>query len=278
MKNGRRPFAVLAMASAVVAVSQLPAIAQSQPAIAQSQPSIAAGRIVGTATAAKLPEYVIYHSRTRSRISDVGHVKNGLAGELLRFYVDQFPFRGWHAVAHKTLTHSGVNDFRFSDRPALATRYETRLFAKSGRLLATSSVKTVYVLADYQYRYNPHCGRPLCRITIHVSVFLPPSTLRAEMRKHVYTYFGYRLARVREPALPKWLYRGADGGRVTGLRKVAADQYDLTLHFAFIVGQHAYRWESDFCTRNTESRDGLYLPGHHSCGARRVSSHVPYLG
>jgi hypothetical protein len=271
MKSGRRPLAVLAMASAVVAVSQLPAMAQSQP-------SIAADRIVGTATAAKLPKYVIYHSRTRSRISDVGHVTNGVAGEVLRFYVDQFPFRGWRAVAHKTLTHSGVNDFRFSDRPALATRYETRLFAKSGRLLATSSVKTVYVLADYQYRYNPHCGRPVCHITIHVHVSLPPSTLRAEMRKHIYTYFGYRLGRVREPALPKWLYRDADGGHVTGLRKVAADQYKLTLHFTFTIGQHAYRWESDFCTRNTEPSDGLYLPGHHGCGASRVSSHVPYLG
>lgn len=271
MKNARRQLAVLAMASALVTVTQLPAVAQTRR-------SIAAGRIVSMTTAARFPSYVIYHSRNHSRIRDAGRVINGTAGDVVRFYADRFPFRGWRAVAHRTLTHGGTSDFSFVAKPLLATRYRTELFASSGGVLATSAVKKVYVLASYHYRFHRKCASvPACQITIHVRAFVPHQALRTEFRKHVYTYFGVRLAKT-EPALPKWLYRGADGGHVTGMRKVAANQYVMTLHFTFSTKNEAYRWKADFCTKNTERRDGLFFPGHHGCGERRISNHKHYLG
>jgi hypothetical protein len=273
MKNARRSLAVLAMASALVAVSQLPAIAQARPAIA-------ADRMVGSATAAKLPIYVIYHSKRYSRISDVGSITNGQAGEVLRFYADRFPFRGWHEVAHKTLRHSGTTDFRFKAQPVLATRFRTKLFASAGSRspISAGRIHTAYVLGGYLDRYAKTCARPTCDVTDHVTAFIPRSAFRREFRKHVYLYFGYKLSPTTEPKLPKYLKLGKDGARITGKRKVAANEYEMTLHWTFHVGDEGYHFEFKFCTKNTESKDGLFLPGHHSCGAARISSHLRYLG
>jgi hypothetical protein len=65
---------------------------------------------------------------------------------------------------------------------------------------------------------------------------------------------------------------------VSGPRKVAADQYDLTLRFSYRIGRDNYSWEADFGAKNTEPADGLGLPGHHGCGNRRISSTIRYLG
>jgi hypothetical protein len=42
---------------------------------------------------------------------------------------------------------------------------------------------------------------------------------------------------------------------------------------------HKLGYIPDACTKDTESRDGMGLPGHHRCGKRRVKvSGLTYLG
>jgi hypothetical protein len=44
----------------------------------------------------------------------------------------------------------------------------------------------------------------------------------------------------------------------------------------------AFRWTfqpfANFCAEETVTRDGLGLPGHHGCGAKKARSNAAYLG
>jgi hypothetical protein len=59
---------------------------------------------------------------------------------------------------------------------------------------------------------------------------------------------------------------------------VNSQQFAVTLTFSFRIGNDGYFFEINACQRDTESKDGLNLPGHHGCGNRSISSTLPYLG
>ena len=40
--------------------------------------------------------------------------------------------------------------------------------------------------------------------------------------------------------------------------------------FSFRVNNDAYNFLFNFCSKASESKDGVNLPGHHHCGASRV--------
>jgi hypothetical protein len=265
----------LVLAAAVVGAGQVPASASTAPAITIRP-------VASVTTASKLPPFVIYRSAKYSAVRYTGHVTNVTAGMVLRFYAKRFPYSGpWHKIGRKKFRHAGTGHFRFRAAPVLATRYRVELFlnASSRFALAESRVSTVYVLAGYRFSYHKTCGHPVCRLVIHVHVLLPPVTLAAEISKQIVTYFGRTLARHgRRPQPVKWLYRNGGHSQVIGPRQAAAGQIDLTLDFSFRIGRDSSAWSADFCTRNTESRDGLNLPGHHGCGSHRIKNPVRYLG
>jgi hypothetical protein len=59
---------------------------------------------------------------------------------------------------------------------------------------------------------------------------------------------------------------------------LAAGKFTITVRYRFYVGNHGYYWLWTGCAKDTEATDGLGLPGSHSCGVKRVSSTVSYLG
>ena len=48
--------------------------------------------------------------------------------------------------------------------------------------------------------------------------------------------------------------------------------------FSFRIGNDAYDWDWDACSKDTEAEDGIGLPGHHGCGDERILDSAPYVG
>ena len=56
------------------------------------------------------------------------------------------------------------------------------------------------------------------------------------------------------------------------------DEFTLTVSFAFTVGNDAYHFYWETCSKDTEAQDGLGLPGAHNCGAASIPVPPGYLG
>jgi hypothetical protein len=70
----------------------------------------------------------------------------------------------------------------------------------------------------------------------------------------------------------------ASAERTNPARCISASEYEETLKYSFTIGSHGYNWSWNSCWKDTVSKDGLGLPGHHSCGASRVLRTARYLG
>ena len=44
------------------------------------------------------------------------------------------------------------------------------------------------------------------------------------------------------------------------------------------VGNDAYAWNWNTCSKDTEAEDGIGLPGNHGCGSKSVPASAVYLG
>jgi hypothetical protein len=94
----------------------------------------------------------------------------------------------------------------------------------------------------------------------------------------MYPYFGVRLGHAGVPPAPKWLYLNAGHATVAPAHRISASEFEETLKYSFTIGNHGYNWSWTSCWKDTVSKDGLGLPGHHSCGASRVLRTAQYLG
>lgn len=265
--------AVAALAGGAAIAAQLTAIAPAQ----------AAAPTVTIAAASKIKPVtgdvmVAYHGGSHGNAVIHGRITGGAAGDVVTLYAQRFPYTKAPLPVHSvTLGGTGARTYSFTVTPTLATRYKVRLSART-TLLATSPTQTVYVVASAVGKGAAACSRPVCKETLHLYWVLPSSALSVEMRKHVYPYFGLNLAPVVEPPLPAWLYLNAGHARVSASRRISASEYENTITLTFTVGQDGYHWDWATCTKDTVSTDGIGLPGHHNCGARKIPRTVAYLG
>jgi hypothetical protein len=224
---------------------------------------------------------VIWRSATEKSATIKGTVNGGASGEVLRLYAKQFPFTQAPKVVGKMTISGPTQRYSFTVTPGLATRYQARLFAvsTSHTSLAKSPTVAVFVAADAHARPGPTCGRPVCHQTWHLHVFVPPSTLRTEMPKRWFVYFGLNLSRTGKPPPPRILKLGAGNPRVSKPTKINAHEYAVTIKFSFRIGNNGYSYLFFPCQRDTEAKDGLNLPGHHGCGTlKEIGSKRRYLG
>jgi hypothetical protein len=164
----------------------------------------------------------------------------------------------------------GVADYSFSVTPSVATQYEVQV---TGTDSAVSSPATVYVteggrIADVKV----HRSGKTIRFSFRLYVVLAPSALKHEIGKHWYEYLA-----VGYPTLPKFasLSKTASASKAT---KVNSGEYRLTFSYSFRLRNDKANPDPIECVKDTESTDGLGLPGHHGCGAKRVSTSTLYLG
>jgi hypothetical protein len=272
----RRAFTAAAVAGAMLGAAQLPAVAARAAAPAVD---------IGVQTAfSKLGGLTFAQYHTRQGWGRVhGQVSGAVSGEVIRLYARQFPYsKPFAQVAGPAkLVASGNVKFSFSKvTPVLATRYKVGLFAnKTARNpLAVSNVATIYVVISMPFRESPKCPRPDCTTVLHVHAFVPPSAMRTERAKKIYTYFAVNLSPTHIPPPPKFLYLGAGHPRVTRTRRVSAGEYTFTIKFTFRIGNDAAHWGHLYCIKDTVTTDGIGLPGHHHCGVKRVPARIRYLG
>jgi hypothetical protein len=276
-KIGAR-LAVAALAGGIV-VAYMPTIASAAPT---PKIGIAAKSKLTGVTKATGYVLVVYSAGKFSKATISGSITNGAAGEIAKLYAQQFPFKKPAAPvdAPITLSSTGTSPYSFTVSPTFATHYKVELFASNGTtLLTTSSTVTVYVasLGLGFVGFKP-CHRPVCHETLHFKTVVPPSALRSEMARKWYFYFGIRLSTTGTPKAPKILRLGAGHAHLLSTRKVNGHEYTVSWTYTFRIGRDGYYWIPNLCQRDVEAKDGLNLPGHHSCGNKTIPTSLAYLG
>lgn len=232
--------------------------------------------------------WVVYQGGKWSRATLSGRVTGVKAGDVVKIYAQRFPYDSVpvHVGRAIRLTVSrGRASYRFLVQPSLATSYQAKVFASptSSKVLARSALTEVYAVADISFSGNPSCNqpgqRPWCTIAYEITVTVPASALRTEEAKKWFAYFGVNLAASKTPPAPKKLKLGAGHPKFVQRHKIGSDQFKFTVKETFYVGNDSYNYDTYLCSRDTESADGMNLPGHHGCGTRKVVPvNVPYLG
>jgi hypothetical protein len=271
-----RRAALMALVGAAAVAAQL----------AATSPAQAAAPAITIAATSKFPQvthdvFVVYRAGAGATAKIHGTITGATAGEVAALYAQQFPYKR-PAVRLSSITlKTATMTYSFTVTPTLATRYAVRLFAgsKATTPIASSPARNLYV-ANQQVLTKglQGCSRPVCHETLPVDTFVPASTLSTEIGKHVYPYFAVNLGGANVPPQPKLLDLNGGHAKVTKTSRISAGEFKYTITYSFTIGNHSANLVFNFCTKDTESRDGLGLPGSHSCGASRIPANAPYLG
>ena len=270
----------------LVALTAGAAIAAQLAGVAPAQAAGPAITIAATSKVGAVSGYVVveYGQGKYASARIHGTITGATAGEVATLYAQSFPYAKAPApVGSATLRATGTAAYSFTVTPTLATRYRVKLFARktAASPLATSPVKNVYVSVGGTQTTSGPCGPPTCRVISHVILIVPSSALRVEMSKRLYTYFAVKFGPPGGPTppLPEWLYLNAGHPSLTAAHRTSADKFETTVTFSFAVGANSSEsiaWL--FCMKDTLSKDGIGLPGHHGCGSSRIRRTVNYLG
>jgi hypothetical protein len=55
------------------------------------------------------------------------------------------------------------------------------------------------------------------------------------------------------------------------------DEFTATIKLTFNIGNSGYHYHDSVCTKDTETQDGIGLPGSHGCGSERIPTSHGYL-
>lgn len=265
----------VAAAVGVVAASAVPAQAASAPGYSVtigakgSTPGYIHGRTYGYAL-------VLYQQRGYDIGSIKGAVAGARAGDVVSLLAEPFGKHSFTPTGQAaTLATSGSGSYGFKVQPALATRYKIQISTDSA-VDVTSASATVYVMpGGTGSRTTKVCHRGTCRYFYTVTSVLPASAYRTESAKHLYLYLAqWKSGKHRA----RWYYRSAASGASKPAR-VNGHEHRETLTWRFSLS-HGTHFAIAACSKDTERKDGIGLPGHHFCGARRLSVRqaTGYLG
>jgi hypothetical protein len=227
--------------------------------------------------------FVLYRGGKASHVSISGSITGATTGEVATLYAQSFPYK--HAAApvagqSVTLNPTDTNPIPYSFRatPSLATKYTVEVFpnATATSPVGQSPVQSVYVVASQPFTGLKKCHRPVCHETIHVFTLIPASAYKLESSKKWFFYFGLRLHKITAPPFPKFLSLDRRAA-ITKAKRVSGTDFERTISFSFRIGNNGYAFSFNFCSKDTEAKDGINLPGHHNCGAKRVLR-TAYLG
>jgi hypothetical protein len=226
--------------------------------------------------------YVVYRDGRYASAQVHGQITGTTSGEVARLYAQQFPYSRAPVPVGSVILEpaGGTASYAFTVTPTLATRYRVKLFRSStaSTPLGSSAVSTVYVTVTGISDEARTCQRPVCHESLHLRVKVPAAAMSTELAKQWYPYFAVRVAPGKSPPAPRILRLGAGSPKVTPSRRISRTEFRLTYSFSFRVGNHGYNWNQALCARDTEARDGIGLPGSHTCGDKQVLASAPYLG
>ncbi len=209
-----------------------------------------------------------------------GRVTGAPADASLRLMARVFPFTEPATVVGSAPV-AADGKYAFTVQPALATRYWLEVFGPASQIspIGGSVVVEVYVTLGVSLApATPEaCGRPVCHEHFELYVPVPASAASTEGVKHRYTYFGLTLSARKEPSPPKSLNLVHD--IVLGkVKAVSSQEYKYSIAFSMRIGNEGYYFDWNLCTKDTESHDGVGLPGAHGCGDATIPTKATYLG
>jgi hypothetical protein len=245
----------------------------------------AAAPAISVAASTKLPlithdSLVLYQGGAYATAKIHGTISGAEAGEVARLYAQPFPYKSAAAAVATVTLKASKASYSFTVSPSLATHYWVKLFktATATAPVAMSSLQNVYVTLANVVSGDKTCGRPTCHETITLTTKVPSSALSTEMAKQVYAYFALNLSKSGTPKAPTTLTRNGGKASVSKSTRVSATEYKYTIKFTFTIGDDGYYWLWNECSKDAVTKDGLGLPGTHSCGVSKVSSSALYLG
>jgi eukaryotic-like serine/threonine-protein kinase len=202
-----------------------------------------------------------------------GEIKDATPGEVARLYAQQFPYTSQPAqVKSVTLNPvGGLATYSFELTPTLATRYQVRLLqnAAAATPLATTAVKTVYVVYNYSFTFNAKTdicptGYLPCPVTWAITVYAPPAAISAEMSQPKYLYREVTSTGASQPTSLQL----RTNVTFSAPRRVADNAYEIDASFVASPGGDTGNWV--FCTKHTGTQDGIGVPGPLACGSESI--------
>ncbi len=218
---------------------------------------------------------VIYKgAKTEKRATISGTVTTTATNDTATLLAEPFGTKTFTAVGSPvTLTPvSGVASYSFNVTPSVATQYKVQL---AGTDTEASAPANVYVSAGGRFAgVRKRCSSTKCTFSFRLYTYVPTSkAYKTESGKHWYEYLA-----VGYPRVPKD-YTLSKTAKVTRAKKVNRLEYVQTFtYYIPLRGTAITNWIPNACVKDTESKDGLGLPGRHGCGAKHVSRSVLYLG
>jgi hypothetical protein len=208
-----------------------------------------------------------------------GAVSGAVAGDVATLLAEPFGKKSFTATSTTlTLNPAGTSPtpYSFAVQPTLATAYEVQI-TTGATVDATSVAQTVYVTESIGgSRFLTKCKRGTCKSIWNYAEELPAVAYRTEAAKRKYLYFDVD---TKLPKFPRFMSL-ARSAKFSRAHRLAAHEFYFTVTFSYKTRlKHPNRDDIyTICTKDTESKDGLGLPGHHGCGAPRVKTTAPYVG
>jgi hypothetical protein len=266
----------LALATAAVGVAMLaPAASASSP---HTRP---ASLHIPSSTNYIYVEYDILGSNSYTMHDQASGITT--SGWTVALFGQAFPYTS-PPVHIKTLVltpnKSGVVAYSFTVAPVIATKYTQKLY-KNNVPQTTFSAGTVYVVQGKQQTITSlSCVGYRCKGTIVVHRFIPASAAKTELAKKFYDYLGVSTSTTKNPPPPKFMTLRTSGWTQSATTGVNgnAHEYQTTFTFTFTINAPYYSYAVDECTKDSESVDGIGLPGTHGCGNAQVPPNPTYLG
>jgi hypothetical protein len=272
-----RLAAPVAVAGGLIAAGVAPAAQAASPAAygitisatSPHYPGAVHGKVLGFAL-------VIYkHAKGNANTAVIaGNVTGAAPGDTATLLAEPFGRSSFTAAAPPfPLSGAASQAYTFKVKPSLATKYKVEVMT-GAKPQITSPAQTVYVTADEAIK-NLHakCGLTLrCTITYRLYVSLASSAYKTEAGKHVYLYQALFFGK--QPTTFSLVPKAT----ASKARKVNAGEFFNLVTFHVKFRNRSQNWLPASCSKDTESRDGLGLPGHHGCGVKRFSAKTVYLG
>jgi hypothetical protein len=266
-----RVVAPVVAAGGLVAAGAMPA-ASASPAVSIITISATSPHYPG-ASHGKVDGYALVVFRTGGGLNTAtisGTVATAATGDTATLMAKPFGKSAYAAVGTPiSLTPvSGSAPYSFSVKPSVATSYEVQLAGTDTEL---SAAVTVYVtFGGKGTDLRSHCSAGHCTTSWKEFTILPAAAYKTEVGKKWYFYIAI------SKSLPRYLHLTNSASASTA-RKVNANEYVQTMTVHYSAPTPKDLWDVA-CTRDTVSKDGMGLPGHHGCGNPRVSSRSIYLG
>lgn len=269
-----RVVAPVVAAGGLVAAGAMPAASASPTVVPTYSVSIAAHSAFPRISKHTL---VIYKTKGFRTATISGTVTGAVTGDVATLWSEPFGANVFTATTSMvTLTPDGEtptqSTYTFSATPTRATAYEVKVTTGTTPD-ATSKPVTVFVTEGGKLsKSRTKCSSTSCTFSYKITEVLPASAYKTETHKHFYEYLA-----VGYPRLPGryTLDKAATASRI---RKINSGEFALTFTWHVTLHHGAANWTTVVCTKDSESKDGMGLPGRHSCGNQHISRKLRYLG